>query len=121
MLRYPRHTLRVTFEQWFFLSFLVDYDVPPERANASKTHTPLLSTFRPEQHFPKEIPTHVDPSMPSYDYIRDLRRCILEIDREKGLGFILSATGDYDHTITSVDKVCLRKTSPEDLCLICSR
>lgn len=91
---------------------IVDYDVPPDRVNGSKTHTPLLSTFRPEQNFPKEKSmqgtAQVDPSTPSYDYIRDLRRCVLEIDREKGLGFILSATGDYDHTITSVDKVCLQ-------------
>ena len=88
----------------------MDYDVPPERGNASKTHTPLLSTFRPEPSLPKEIPSNThqaDQSMASYDYIRDLRRCILEIDREKGLGFILSATGDFDHTITSVDKVNL--------------
>jgi hypothetical protein len=46
-------------------------------------------------------------SIASYDYIRDPRRCVLQIDREKGLGFVLSATGDYDHTITSVDKVCI--------------
>lgn len=83
---------------WYFFSlFLVDYDIPPDRTN-----TPLLSTFRPEHH----KPIQVEQSTPSYDYIRDLRRCMLQIDREKGLGFILSATGDYDHTITSIDKVC---------------
>jgi hypothetical protein len=41
----------------------------------------------------------------SFDYLRGPRRCILKVDRNKGLGFVLSATGDYDHTITAVEKV----------------
>lgn len=41
----------------------------------------------------------------SFDYLRNLRRCVLKVDRNKGLGFVLSATGDYDHTITAVEKV----------------
>lgn len=42
----------------------------------------------------------------SFDYVRGPRRCVLKVDRNKGLGFVLSATGDYDHTITAVEKVC---------------
>lgn len=42
----------------------------------------------------------------SFDYLRGPRRCIIRVDRKKGLGFVLSATGDYDHTITDVEKVC---------------
>jgi len=56
-------------------------------------------------------------SIASYDYIKDPRRCVLKIDRNKGLGFVLSATGDYDHTITAVDKVCIHKTETFD-CII---
>ena len=85
--------------------------------NSSKTCTPLLSTFRSDDNHR----AHADQSIASYDYIRDLRRCVLQIDREKGLGFVLSATDDYDHTITSVDKVCIRKKSDftqVHLCLI---
>ncbi len=41
----------------------------------------------------------------SFDYLRGPRRCVLKVDRNKGLGFVLSATGDYDHTITAVEKV----------------
>ena len=42
----------------------------------------------------------------SFDYLRGPRRCVIKVDRKKGLGFVLSATGDYDHTITDVEKVC---------------
>lgn len=45
----------------------------------------------------------------SFDYLRGPRRCILKVDRNKGLGFVLSATGDYDHTITAVEKVSTYK------------
>jgi hypothetical protein len=41
----------------------------------------------------------------SFDYLKAPRRCVLKVDRNKGLGFVLSATGDYDHTITAVEKV----------------
>ncbi|CAF0852377.1 unnamed protein product [Adineta steineri] len=40
----------------------------------------------------------------SFDYLRGPRRCVLKVDRNKGLGFVLSATGDFDHTITAVEK-----------------
>ncbi len=53
-------------------------------------------------------------SSASYDYIKDPRRCVLKIDRNKGLGFVLSATGDYDHTITAVDKVRIDKNQDFD-------
>ena len=96
---------------------IVDYDIPPDRTNNSNTHTPLLSTFRPNPDPHKEVPAnnarsyliggYSNQSIASYDYIRDPRRCVLQIDRDKGLGFVLSANGDYDHTITSVDKVCI--------------
>jgi hypothetical protein len=49
-----------------------------------------------------------------YDYIKDPRRCVLKIDYNKGLGFVLSATGDYDHTITAVDKVRIHKNKDFD-------
>jgi hypothetical protein len=41
----------------------------------------------------------------SADPMRSARRCLLRVVPGKGLGFVLSATGDYDHTITSVEKV----------------
>jgi hypothetical protein len=89
-------------------SSIVDYDIPPDRTNNSKIYTPLLSTFCPDQNLRKDVLSNVRvDSTASYDYIRDPRRCVIQIDREKGLGFILSANGDYDHTITSVDKVCI--------------
>jgi hypothetical protein len=99
---------------WFlFFSSIVDYDIPPDRTNNSKIHTPLISTFCPDQHIRKDVLSNMrvdsNQSTASYDYIRDPRRCVLQIDREKGLGFVLSATGDYDHTITSVDKVCIHQ------------
>ena len=47
----------------------------------------------------------------SFDYLRGPRRCVLKVDRNKGLGFVLSATGDYDHTITAVEKVRKKKRS----------
>ncbi|CAF1468030.1 unnamed protein product, partial [Didymodactylos carnosus] len=42
-------------------------------------------------------------STKSFDYLTGPRKCILKVDRAKGLGFVLSATGDYDHTITGVE------------------
>ncbi|CAF3670009.1 unnamed protein product [Rotaria sordida] len=89
-----------------------DYDIPLERTNNSKIQTPLLSTSRHNGNLSEQVrhisqlPNTVcsNQSSPLYDYIRDPRRCLLKIERDKGLGFILSATNDYDHTITAVEK-----------------
>jgi hypothetical protein len=80
-------------------------------------YTPLLPIDHRDQNFSKKF-RHISQSHDtvcsnrsngSYDYIRDPRRCVLKIDRNKGLGFVLSAMSDYDHTITSIDKVRLHK------------
>ncbi|CAF0931428.1 unnamed protein product [Adineta ricciae] len=47
----------------------------------------------------------------SFDYLRGPRRCVIKVDRKKGLGFVLSATGDYDHTITDVEKYSAADTA----------
>lgn len=76
-----------------------------------------LPTDRNDQNLSEEI-RHIsqsnnltcsNQSSVSYDYIREPRRCELKIERNKGLGFVLSATGDYDHTITAVEKVCINE------------
>lgn len=75
--------------------------------------TPLLSTAAHNKNLSKEIQYTSPPcdaistnqSNVSYDYIREPRRCVLKLERNKGLGFILSATNDYDHIITAVEKV----------------
>jgi hypothetical protein len=94
---------------------IVDYDIPSEQTNNSKNHAPIrsISSVHFEENLSEEI-QHIsrlyntirsNRSSGLYDYIRDPRRCLLKIDRSKGLGFVLSATGDYDHTITAVEKV----------------
>lgn len=100
----------IYIEYCFFFSS-VDYDIPPDRPNNSKTNTPLPSALSKEIRPISQSNNIVqsNQSIASYDYIKDPRRCVLKIDRNKGLGFVLSATGDYDHIITAVDKVCLHK------------
>ena len=51
----------------------------------------------------------------SFDPMRSARRCLLRVVPGKGLGFVLSATGDYDHTITSVEKVYSIRKSEQGL------
>lgn len=43
----------------------------------------------------------------SDDDEKNIRRCIVRVNRERGLGFVLSANGDFDHTISKVEKVCI--------------
>ncbi|CAF4563054.1 unnamed protein product [Rotaria sp. Silwood1] len=89
-----------------------DYDIPLQRINNSKTLTPLLPIIHHNENLSEQV-RHIsqscntvcsNQSSASYDYIRDPRRCVLKIEPNKGLGFILSATNDYDHTITAVEK-----------------
>ncbi|CAF4041131.1 unnamed protein product [Rotaria sp. Silwood2] len=105
----------------------LDYDAPPKAKVSSKTRAPSPPTVR-VGHNRLEVPrvsqsldtiannaTTVPVSIihdtvrstistGSFDYLRGPRRCVLRVDRNKGLGFVLSATGDYDHTITAVEK-----------------
>ncbi|CAF0730470.1 unnamed protein product [Rotaria sp. Silwood1] len=105
----------------------LDYDAPPKAKVSSKTRAPSPPTVR-VGHNRLEVPrvsqsldtvannTTTVPvstihdtvrstiSTGSFDYLRGPRRCVLKVDRNKGLGFVLSATGDYDHTITAVEK-----------------
>ncbi|CAF1264782.1 unnamed protein product [Rotaria magnacalcarata] len=89
-----------------------DYDIPIEHVNNSKISTSSLPTTRRDKNLSEQV-QHISQSCNTvcsnqsngfYDYIRDPRRCVLKIERNKGLGFILSATNDYDHTITAVEK-----------------
>ncbi len=90
-----------------------DYDIPSDQTNNSKDHAPVSPTVHFERNLAEEK-QHItrlyntirsNRSSGLYDYISDPRRCLLKIDRNKGLGFVLSATGDFDHTITAVQKV----------------
>ncbi|CAF1569314.1 unnamed protein product [Rotaria magnacalcarata] len=103
------------------------YDTPPKTKVNSKTRAPSPPTIRVGLNRVEEscvsqsldtigsntitapISTVHDTvrstvSTGSFDYLRNPRRCVLKVDRNKGLGFVLSATGDYDHTITAVEK-----------------
>ncbi|CAF3486275.1 unnamed protein product [Rotaria socialis] len=89
-----------------------DYDIPIEHPKNSKTLTSSLPTTRHDKNLSEQV-RRISQSCNTicsnqsnglYDYIRDPRRCVLKIERNKGLGFILSATNDYDHTITAVEK-----------------
>jgi hypothetical protein len=109
-------------------SFLVNHDAPRKTTASSKARAPSPPTVRFGNNR-LETPcvsqlvdtVAINPSQPSvssindtvrstistgsFDYLRGPRRCALQVDRNKGLGFVLSATGDYDHTITAVEKV----------------
>ncbi len=115
------------FYSSFFFS-IADYEAPPKTTISSKTRAPSPPTVR-VGHNRLDVPnvsqsldtvTSNTISAPvssihdtvrstistgSFDYLRGPRRCVLKVDRNKGLGFVLSATGDYDHTITAVEKV----------------
>ncbi|CAF0925167.1 unnamed protein product [Adineta steineri] len=82
----------------------LDYDIPT--AQTSVPPNDFIRNFSEEmQHMSRLYHTvRSNRSSGLYDYIRDPRRCLLKIDPNKGLGFVLSATGDYDHTITAVEK-----------------
>ena len=95
-----------------FCFSVVEYDVPFDRTSDSKTYASLTPTVHFHEtvservrHVSQTYTINSNHSGGLYDYIRDPRRCILNIDREKGLGFVLSATGEYDHRITGVDEV----------------
>lgn len=88
-----------------------------EHPNNSKISTSSLPTMCHDKNLFEKV-RHISQSCNTvcsnqsnglYDYIRDPRRCVLKIEHNKGLGFILSATNDYDHTITAVEKVCINK------------
>ncbi|CAF1516560.1 unnamed protein product [Adineta ricciae] len=91
----------------------LEYDVPSQQPTDPQTSGLLLpATVHVNRNLSEEM-SYVsrlyqaacsNRSSGLYDYIRDPRQCILKIDRTKGLGFVLTATGDYDHTITSVEK-----------------
>jgi hypothetical protein len=86
-----------------------DYDVPCGRASKSPVSPTVRfheSVSERVRHVSQTYTIHSNHSGGLYDYIRDTRRCVLNIDREKGLGFVLSATDDYDHRITGIDEVC---------------
>ena len=114
-----------------FFSLLLrvaDYDAPSKATSSSKGRAPSPPTVRvghnrleaPQISQPFDKSSSSIPTVPlssmhdtvrstistgSFDYLRGPRRCVLRVDRNKGLGFVLSATGDYDHTITAVEKV----------------
>ncbi|UJR23589.1 hypothetical protein I4U23_026578 [Adineta vaga] len=90
----------------------LDYDIPSQQPIDSQTRKLLPLTVHFDRNLSEEM-SHIsrlyqtacsNRSSGLYDYIRDPRRCVLQIDRTKGLGFILSATGDYDHIITAIEK-----------------
>ena len=99
-----------------YVFFIADYDIPPTQNNNSKIQVPFLPTAHHEQNLTAQVAhisqslnmVHSNQSSGSYEYIREPRQCVLNIERNKGLGFILSATGDYDHTITAIEKVRIR-------------
>jgi hypothetical protein len=119
----------VTFNSLlFFFLTIADYDAAPKTTTSSKTRAPSPPTVR-VWHNRLDV-TRVSQSLDtvasnpttapissihdtvrstistgSFDYLRGPRRCVLKVDRNKGLGFVLSATGDFDHTITAVEKV----------------
>lgn len=86
---------------------------PTSRAGYSRSDNPYVSqsidtvtsnsTILPASTIQDTVRSTV--STGSFDYLRGPRRCVLRVDRNKGLGFVLSATGDYDHTITTVEEV----------------
>jgi len=82
---------------------VVTYDVPPERSNSSQVYTPVLSTFAPLSNQSKSNDTN--QLISQYDIIKEPRQCVLRLDPNRGLGFILSSMDDYGHTITAIDKV----------------
>ncbi|CAF4412332.1 unnamed protein product [Adineta steineri] len=86
------------------LSKPFDYDIPTSQTSVPPND--FMRNFSEEmQHMSRLYHTvRSNRSSGLYDYIRDPRRCLLKIDPNKGLGFVLSATGDYDHTITAVEK-----------------
>ncbi|CAF1208220.1 unnamed protein product [Rotaria sordida] len=105
----------------------LDFDAPPKTKVSSKTRAPSPPTVH-VGHNRLEVPrvsqsldtiANTTLTVPvstvhdtirstvttgSFDFLRGPRRCVLKVDRNKGLGFVLSATGDYDHTITAVEK-----------------
>lgn len=122
----------------------MDHDTPRKTTASSKARAPSpptvrfgnnrLETQRVSQSFDT---TAINPGQPSvssindtvrstistgsFDYLRGPRRCVLQVDRNKGLGFVLSATGDYDHTITAVEKVSSLAIDAIDLLLVFSQ
>ena len=105
-----------------------DYEAPPRTTTSTKARAPSPPTVRVGHNRldPPRVSQSLDTvastmtgapaasihdtvrstkSTGSFDYFHGPRRCILKVDRNKGLGFVLSATGDYDHTITAVEKV----------------
>lgn len=123
-----RRDINKLFYLQIFCLFLVDYDTTPKAKVSSKQRAPSPPTVRVGNNRVEEsrvsqslditgTSTTTAPisaindtvrstiSTGSFDYVRGPRRCVLRVDRNKGLGFVLSATGDYDHTITAVEKV----------------
>ena len=101
-----------------FLSLsAVDDEILPSKTTNTRKRSPSPRVIRSN-----DIP-HLNLSGDSFDYARNARRCILNVDHTKGLGFVLSATGDYDHTITAVEKVghiSIRMGDNEDMLSILS-
>lgn len=110
----------------WFLFPVADLENAPKATTSTKTRAPSPPTIRvghnrlDAQYVSQSIDTTTTSapvssavndtvrstiSTGSFDYLRGPRRCVLKVDRNKGLGFVLSATGDYDHTITAVEKV----------------
>lgn len=113
--------------RYFFFEFLVDNSVSQKSNNnrSSVPSPPSSRILKNSLNIPRisqsvdtinTIETH-NPIVPihntvrstistgSFDYLQGPRRCILRVDRNKGFGFVLSATGDFDHTITEIEKV----------------
>ena len=110
----------------WFLFPVADLENAPKATTSTKTRAPSPPTIRvghnrlDAQYVSQSLDTTATSapissavndtvrstiSTGSFDYLRGPRRCVLKVDRNKGLGFVLSATGDYDHTITAVEKV----------------
>jgi hypothetical protein len=114
----------------FYFFSIADYDAPSKTTTSSKGRAPSPPTVRvghnrldaprisqsldtvatssnlttaPVSSIHDTVRSTI--STGSFDYLKGPRRCVLKVDRNKGLGFVLSATGDYDHTITAVEKV----------------
>jgi hypothetical protein len=98
-----------------------DYDIPSDKDRAPLSPTVHFERNLSEdkQHISRLYNTiRSNRSSGLYDYISDPRRCLLKIDRNKGLGFVLSATGDFDHTITAVQKVRIACKNMHTDCLV---
>ena len=91
---------------------IADYDAFSERNLNSQRRAPSPSTVDFDQMRVSQWDGRTS-STRSSDETRSARRCLLRVVPGKGLGFVLSATGDYDHTITAVDKVYLVKRGGE--------